>query len=123
MSNKGLSDMELRTLTNIGKNVKYVRRNLLGLKLDDLSKHTGVSRDVICRLEALSSGDGCMGNGRVYPSISTVIKFSEGVGVTPADLIDKDFMYESDIQDRIMEHCKDVINNSKGVTILSTDKE
>ena len=119
MSNKELSELELKTLTNIGKNVKYVRRDLLGMKLVDIASHTGVSRDVICRLEALASGDGQMGNGRVYPSISTVIKFCENIGVTPGELLEKDFLYESEIQDRILEHCKDVANLSKGVVQLS----
>lgn len=120
--NKELSDLELRTLTNIGRNVKFVRRNLLGLKLVDISEKTGVSRDVICRLEALSSGEGQMGNGRVYPSISTVIKFCEGIGVSTGELLDCDIQNTPDIQDKILNHCKDFANLSKGVKILSEEE-
>jgi transcriptional regulator with XRE-family HTH domain len=121
--NRELSNLELKTLTNIGKNVKFVRRELLNLKLVEISEHTGVSRDVICRLEALASGDGQMGSGRVYPSISTVIKFCEGIGVTPAELLDKDFLEEPEIQDKILEYCKDFSNPMKGLVELSEAAE
>lgn len=118
MANKELSELELKTLTNIGKNVKFIRRNLLRLKLDEISEYTGVSRDVVCRLEALSSGEGKMGgNGRVYPSISTVIKLCESLGITPAELLDKDFLYEPDIQDKILEHCRDLVNPDRGAIL------
>ena len=50
---------------------------------------TGISRDVLCRLEALASGDGAMGKGRVYPSLSTIIKFSEFTGMELSELLDK----------------------------------
>lgn len=116
--NKELSELELKTLTNIGKNVKYVRRSLLDIRLVDIAQHTGVSRDVICRLEALSDGDGTMGNGRVYPSISTVIKFCEGIGVSPAELLEKDIQTDTELQRKILEHCKDMKRDTKGLTPL-----
>lgn len=112
-----LSELQLQTLTSIGKNVKYIRRNLLDVRLADISSYTGVSRDVICRLEALADGEGSMGSGRVYPSISTVIKFCEGVGITPAELLDIDVRSDVSIQNRILEHCKDMLPQyAKGVT-------
>lgn len=116
---KELSELQLQTLTNIGKNVKYIRRSLLSVRLADISEYTGVSRDVICRLEALSSGDGNMGTGgRVYPSISTVIKFCEGVGITPAELLDINIEEDIQIQDKILEHCKEMKRDIKGVTVI-----
>jgi transcriptional regulator with XRE-family HTH domain len=119
---KELSDLELTTLTNIGRNVKFVRRDLLCLTLEEMAKQTSVSRDVICRLEALSTGDGSMGFGRIYPSISTVIKFSEGIGVTPSDLMGEDFTLNSKVQDSILEHCRDIAKLGSGMkTIESSD--
>lgn len=120
MSNKELSELELKTLTSIGKNVKYTRRGLLHTKLVDLSKHTGVSRDVLCRLEALADGSGNMGNNRVYPSISTIIKFCEGVGVTPAEIFEKDFSSDLGIQERILDNCSELIK-SDGIVLLDSD--
>lgn len=122
MSNKELSELELKTLTCIGRNVKYTRRGLLRMKLVDLSKHTGVSRDVLCRLEALADGTGNMGSGRVYPSISTIIKFCEGVGVTPSEILEKDFSSDTDIQTRILDNCS-VFVESCGITLIDNDMD
>ena len=55
-SNEALTEMALRTLTYIGNNVKFIRKSLLDVKLTKMVEITGVSRDVICRLEALATG-------------------------------------------------------------------
>ena len=117
MSNvsRGLSDLEKNTLENIGKNVKFTRRSILGVTLATLAGNTGVSRDVICRLEALSTE---VNENTTYPSISTVIKFCEGVGVTPAELFDKDFEEDSEIQKKIVESCKDFMSEDKATISL-----
>lgn len=101
---KELSELEMMTLENIGKNVKYTRRNLLNVTLAEMASNTGVSRDVICRLEYMANG--IKSTDTVYPSISTVIKFCNGVGVSPAELFDRDFKEDAEIQEKIVEHCK-----------------
>lgn len=122
MSNsRELSELELATLTIIGKNVKFVRRDLLCMTLENLAVQTNVSRDVLCRLEALASGDGQMGFGRVYPSISTVIKFCEGIGVTPSLLMGEDFESNTEIQDMILEKCKDCSKLPTGAKVINSD--
>lgn len=101
---KEMSEFGMKTLENIGKNVKFTRRNLLDVTLNSMAKNTGISRDVICRLEYLS--DGTLSKETVYPSISTVIKFCEGVGVSLSDLFDKIFQEDLEVQGKILEHCK-----------------
>ena len=102
MNSEELSKTELAVLTMVGKNVKFIRRTLLNLKLHELSDKTKISRDVLCRLEALSKGDGSMGKGRIYPSLSTLIKFCDGTGIQLSDLLDRDIEFDSDIQKKIM---------------------
>lgn len=109
LNNGKMSDLELLTLDNIGKNVKYIRREVLGITLEHLAKTTGVSRDVICRLEALSDIDERRDTKVVYPSISTVIKFCNGVGITPSQLFETQVEFNEDIIENIEEHCKDFI--------------
>lgn len=103
---KNLTQAQLLALTNIGKNVQYIRKNILSLTLVQTSKWTGVSRDVLCRLEALASGEGKMGSGgRVYPSIMTIIKFSESVGLTPGELIDKVVADDPTLEEKVIRCC------------------
>ena len=104
-----LSELELMALDNIGKNVRFVRRELLGVTLEGLAKSTGVSRDVICRLEALSDVEDSLraGDKVVYPSISTVIKFCDGVGIKPSQLLETQIEYDEGVISIIKEHCKD----------------
>lgn len=117
-----LSELELTTLTTIGKNVRFVRRDLLCATLEEMAKQTNVSRDVICRLEALAAGNGEMGFGRVYPSISTVIKFCEGIGVTPSDLMGVDFETNSGTQDKILEYCSEIVKLGTGAKVIESGK-
>ena len=109
---RSLSDLEKKTLINIGNNAKYVRRVLLGVTLEDMAKITDVSRDVLCRLEAMSSA---IDPNRSYPSITTVIKFCDHIGVTPAELFESDFSEVSFIRGKILEHCSDYIGESSFV--------
>lgn len=106
---RAMSDLELLTLDNIGKNVRFIRRDLLRVTLEVLSKNTGVSRDVICRLEALSDIEDSVKKGVkiVYPSISTVIKFCNGVGVTPSQLFETQVEFNDEIIDSVKNYCKD----------------
>lgn len=112
---KELSELEIKTLENIGRNVRYTRRNLLGVTLAEMASNTGVSRDVICRLEYLANG--LKSTDTVYPSISTVIKFCNGVGVTPAELFDKDFREDNEVQDKIVEHCKYFTEDKNAISL------
>lgn len=116
--NRVLTELEKNTLMNIGKNVKYTRRDLLNVTLATLSKNTGVSRDVICRLEALSQG---VKPETTYPSITTMIKFCEGVGVLPSELFDSEFEQEAEIQNKILEHCKNFRSEDKDIVSLDND--
>lgn len=118
-SNKGqkeLSDFGINILENIGRNVKFTRRKLLNVTLYEFAENTGVSRDVICRLEDLAKGENV--EQKTYPSIKTLIKFCEGVGVTPSDLFEKDFEKDDDIQNDILEHCKGFRKSDKNVISL-----
>lgn len=108
---KKFSELELTTLDNIGKNVRFIRRELLGVTLEGFAKSTGVSRDVICRLEALSDiGDNEIVSKIVYPSISTVIKFCNGVGIKPSQLFETQVEFNDEILEGIKEHCKEFMN-------------
>ena len=79
---------------------------ILSFTVVETSKFTGVSRDVLCRLEALASGEGKMGSGgRVYPSIMTIIKFSESVGLTPGEFIDKLVSDEPNLEAKVIRNC------------------
>lgn len=115
-----VTEFEKEIFTNIGKNVRYARRNILNITLANLSANTGVSRDVICRLEYLADG---VKESTVYPGIPTIIKFCEGVGVSPSDLFDKDFSTDIEIQNRILEHCKGFIKEDKNVMSLDEKVE
>lgn len=97
-----LSEMALNTLTTIGNNVRFIRRVLLGMNLNPMAEKTGVSRDVLCRLEALSEGTGAMGKGRVYPSLPTIIKFCESVGIDLSEMLTVDISMDANIQGRII---------------------
>ena len=92
--------------------MRFVRRELLGVTLEGLAKSTGVSRDVICRLEALSDVEDSLraGDKVVYPSISTVIKFCDGVGIKPSQLLETQIEYDEGVINIIKEHCKDFMN-------------
>lgn len=107
-SGRELSDLELSTLENIGNNVKFTRRNLVRVTLNEMARFTGVSRDVLCRLEAFSVKG--VGEDTSYPSISTVIKFCEGVGVTPAELLSENFRTNTEIQEKVLEACKSIVS-------------
>lgn len=108
-----LSTMALQTLTTIGVNVRFIRKTLLDMNLTPMSEMTGVSRDVLCRLEALASGDGMMGKDRVYPSLPTLIKFCESTGIGLCELLTVDVVNCSDIQSVIINHCKVPISKLK----------
>lgn len=118
----GLSEKSLTILTRLGSNIKFVRNSLLCLKLNDMAKVTGISRDVLCRLEVLSSGDGKAGNGRVYPSLSTIIKFCESMGIEVSELLDKDIAVDVDLQKKVLEKCSDFLYESKSVSSRDTLK-
>ena len=105
VGNEKLSEMALNTLTMIGNNVRFIRKSLLDVKLNPMADLTGVSRDVLCRLEALASGEGNMGKGRVYPSIQTLFKFCESIGISLDELLTKEISIDPEIQSKIVNFC------------------
>ena len=118
-----LSDMALNTLTRIGNNVKFIRKSLLNKKLIYMAELTGVSRDVIWRLEALSSGEGGMGKGRVYPSLPTLLKFCDAIGIDMSDMLTVDIEYSSDIQSRIVSHCGISIDSLRSLESVKEEED
>ena len=50
-----------------------------------------------------------------------MIKFCEGVGVLPSELFDSEFEKETDIQNKILEHCKDFRSEDKEIVSLDND--
>ena len=114
---KRMSELSVKTLENIGKNVRFTRRSLLNITYASMQENTGVSRDVLCRLEDLSNTS-TNENFRGSPGFDTLIKFCDGVGVTPAELFEKEFSSDPDIQKRILEHCKTFANQDKNTVVL-----
>lgn len=96
------------TMRLIGKNAYYTRRKVLDCTLKEFSEYTGISRDVICRLEYLAKG-----KFDVYPSFLTTLKFSYNVGVTMSELYETDFEGNSAIESKIREKYKKYIEDNK----------
>lgn len=86
-------------LVCVGRNVRYVRRVLLKDTLAKFSERTGISRDVICRLEDLAHGEDS--RSKSSPSISTLVKFCSSIGVTMSELSEQDMQSSEEIKSRI----------------------
>lgn len=90
-----------KCLVCIGKNVRYTRRVLLKDTLAKFSERTGISRDVICRLEDLAHGEDSRSRSKSSPSISTLVKFCSSMGVTMSELSEQDMQGSEEIKNRI----------------------
>ena len=76
-----------------------IRRVLLKDTLAKFSERTGISRDVICRLEDLAHGE--ESRSKSSPSISTLVKLCSSIGVTMSELSEQDMQGSEEIKNRI----------------------
>ena len=76
-----MSDM--LELVQLGKNVRYIRVNVLETTISDFSNITGISRVVVCRVEDLRLGKG----SKSCPSVSTVLKICKALNVEIGDIM------------------------------------
>ena len=93
------------TLKILGKNLRFIRKNLLNLTLHQMVELTGVSRDVLCRVEDMANG---LNGKKAYPSIYTIIKIASGLGVKPSFLLDCDISMSDKCQSVVLNSCKSV---------------
>lgn len=102
MKSREISEKEEIVLKMLGKNLRFVRKNLLNLTLQQMVDLTGVSRDVLCRVEDMANG---LKENKACPSIYTVIKIASGLGVKPSLLLDSDISMSEKSQNIVLFNC------------------
>lgn len=75
-------------LQQLGKNVRDIRVSILKCTISEFSKITGVSRDVVCRLEDLRAG----GNDKTCPTIVTILKVCQSLNISIGDILGNDII-------------------------------
>ena len=92
-----MSDM--LELVQLGKNVRYIRVNVLETTISDFSNITGISRDVVCRVEDLRLGK----SSKSCPSVSTVLKICKALNVDIGDIMCDDISLNKSALDKLRE--------------------
>nr|DAS88234.1 MAG TPA: helix-turn-helix domain protein [Bacteriophage sp.] len=77
---------DMLELVQLGKNVRYIRVNILETTISEFSNLTGISRDVICRIEDLRLGK----NSKACPSVSTILKLCKSLNVDIGEIMGND---------------------------------
>ena len=85
-----MSDM--LELVQLGKNVRYIRVNVLETTISEFSNLTGISRDVVCRIEDLRMGKG----SKTCPSVSTILKLCKSLNIEIGDIMGNDISSNED---------------------------
>lgn len=85
-----MSDM--LELVQLGKNVRYIRVNVLETTISEFSNLTGISRDVVCRIEDLRMGEG----SKTCPSVSTILKLCKSLNIEIGDIMGNDISSNED---------------------------
>lgn len=98
-----MTDKELMTLRFLARNLRFIRRSLIQVSVSVVSRNTGISRDVINRLEYWA--DKIPNSKMAFPSISTLVKLGEAYGVSIGILFDVDISRDEGLQEMISKHC------------------
>ncbi len=98
-----MTNKELETLRFLARNLRFIRRSLIRVSVSVVSRNTGISRDVINRLEYWA--DKIPNSKMAFPSISTLVKLGEAYGVSVGVLFDVDISQSESLQEAISKHC------------------
>ena len=91
-------------LQQLGKNIRDIRVNILKCTISEFSKITGVSRDVVCRLEDLRTG----GNDKTCPNIVTILKVCQSLNISIGEILGKDIISNIDLVNTLK--CMDFVD-------------
>lgn len=86
------NESDMLELVQLGKNVRYIRVNVLETTISEFSNLTGISRDVVCRIEDLRMGKG----SKTCPSVSTILKLCKSLNIEIGDIMGNDISFNED---------------------------
>ena len=103
-----MNKTKITTLCALRDNVLYLRKKLLRVSQSELARHSGVSRDVLWRIENFDSSE-----EGTSPSLETIITFCDFFGIGVESLLSGRLMSDKEAVKKVLRRREDFLKNKE----------